>query len=613
MSKQRESYFYKQLVPFLIGAYPNIQVQKAELLGKCALGYFNVLLTIDRLIDQKEKLNEDVAQLFGAIQLHEQVIRQLCELIGNQSSTGGLTFWSNFEVLKKKYVQTILFEKQISVAQKHLSEQNFEELAYGKSAICCAIVHGLQALCKEDAELSKIETILKHIHIAFQYLDDISDFKKDIEENQWTYPQVLLNDYLERNALEVHDINIRHKYLFLSGIAQKMVQKSVFHYEKAADLAQNIGLFDLQNYLLKERANALFYQNEINYLIEKTQLKSKKSQIFQTNNSLKDTIKNGLKYLTNNAKEGFWTDFMTSAGRGKTWISSYIGVQLAEHNLVPELLKTVLSDLSKTGSYNDSVMQDADSTTFLIGLHQAINGNIPGSLIDSWLKFQLPDGSWATYHNEAELRQALDLETDISVQGWLSGHGCVSAAAALVLSNIPNLSNQYDKTINQLVDLVQNNSLNAYWWTSDVYVQVFTLLAFCKTDCVPPTIKTKLLESIIALQNPDGFWRNPSDGEASPFYTALGLKAMVAYQAKNHRIKIENTIRWLQNHQTTDGSWKTSRILRIPATDVLHPTLVKHWRNSSFGVNALSDDHNRVFTTSTVVNALADYQKFIQQ
>lgn len=613
MSKQRESYFYKQLVPFLIGAYPNIQVQKAELLGKCALGYFNVLLTIDRLIDQKEKLNEDAAQLFGAIQLHEQVIRQLCDLVGSESSIAGLTFWSNFEELKKKYVQTVLFEKQISIAQKHLSEQNFEELAYGKSAICCAIVHGLQALCKEEAELSKIETILKHIHIAFQYLDDISDFKKDIEENQWTYPQVLLKDYFERNALEVHDINIRHKHLFLSGIAQQMVQKSVTHYEKATDLAQSLGLLDLKNYLLKERDNALFYQNEINFLIEKTQLKAQKSQVVQPNDSLKDAINNGLKYLINNAKEGFWTDFMTSAGRGKTWISGYVGVQLAEHNFMPELLKIVLSTISKIGSYNDSVMQDADSTTFLVGLHQAINGNIPGSLIDSWLKFQLSDGSWATYRNEAELRQVLDLEKDISVQGWLSGHACVSAAAALVLSNIPTLSNQYDRTINQLISLVQNDRLNAYWWTSDVYVQVFTLLAFCKGDYVIPTIKTKLLESIIAMQNPDGFWTNPSDGEASAFYTALGLKAMVVYQAENHKIKIENTVRWLQNHQTTDGSWKTSRILRIPATDVLHPTVVKHWRNSSFGVNALSDDYNRVFTTSTVVNALTDYQKLIQQ
>lgn len=613
MSKQRESYFYKQLVPFLIGAYPNIQAKKAESLGKCALGYFNVLLTIDRLIDQKEKLGEDAAQLFGAIQLHEQVIRQLCELVGNQSTSSGLLFWENFEELKKKYVQTVLLEKQISVTQKYVSEQSFEELAFGKSAICCAIVHGLQALCEKEVELSKIETILKHIHIAFQYLDDISDFKKDIEENQWTYPQVLLRAYFERNALEVPDINTRHKYLFLSGIAHQMVQKSVAHYEKAADLAQNLGLKDLQNYLLKERENALFYLNEVNYLIEKTQLKAQKSQVVQPNNSLKDTIDNGLKYLAYNAKEGFWTDFMTSAGRGKTWISGYVGVQLAEHNFMPELLKIVLSNISKTGSYNDSVMQDADSTTFLVGLHQAINGNIPGTLIDSWLKFQISDGSWATYRNEAELRQVLDLETDISVQGWLSGHPCVSAAAALVLANVPNLRSQYDKTVSQLVDLVQNNRLRTYWWTSDVYVQVFTLLAFCKADSVTPTIKAQLLESIIVQQNPAGFWKNPNDNEASAFYTALGLKALIAYQAENHSVEIENTVRWLQNHQTTDGSWKTSRILRIPATDVLSPALVKHWRNSSFGVNALSDDHNRVFTTATIVSALADYQKYRQQ
>lgn len=45
MSKQRENYFYKQLVPFLVGAYPSISAAKAQALGICAFDYFSVLLT----------------------------------------------------------------------------------------------------------------------------------------------------------------------------------------------------------------------------------------------------------------------------------------------------------------------------------------------------------------------------------------------------------------------------------------------------------------------------------------------------------------------------------------------------------------------------------------
>lgn len=62
------------------------------------------------------------------------------------------------------------------------------------------------------------------------------------------------------------------------------------------------------------------------------------------------------------------------------------------------------------------------------------------------------------------------------------------------------------------------------------------------------------------------------------------------------------------NQQTTDGSWQTTKILAIPATDVEDISKVVRWRKSSFGVNTIVDDHNRVFTTVTVLNALWDYK-----
>jgi hypothetical protein len=608
VSRQRENYFYKQLVPFLVQAYPGIQHQKAEDLGSCAFGYFKVLLIVDNLIDSKEYIGHQSKILFEAIELHEQVIRQLCRLIDAQSPEVSDEFWTCFERLKKHYVQTVLSEKQFSDTQENFTEQSFEALAYGKSAICAAIVHGLQALCPNKVDVPKIEKILEHIHIAFQYLDDISDFKKDIEEAQWTYPQVLLRSYFEQNSLSITDASIQHKYLFLSGIAQDLVQKAVWHYEQAAALAHDLTLTELKQYLEKQREAALFYQNEITYLIEKTKQKSTKSETFQPNQNLNLTVNAGIKYLAQNAEEGFWTDFMTSAGRGKTWISGYVGWQLAQHGFETPLLKKVLLNLSNTGAYNEQVLQDADSTTFLVGFHQMLHGAVPSSLVENWLKFQNQDGSWATYRDEAELRKTLDLDVEIGVQGWLSGHPCVSAAAALVLSQMPDRADAYQKTIDYLIDSAQNGSLTSYWWTSDVYTQAFTLLALCKENG-HLKVKNQLCEALIGQQMNGGFWINPADSLPNAFYTALALKALLAHEPENQKPEIESAVKWLKEHQTTDGSWQTGRILRIPATDIRNPAAVTNWRNSSFGVNALSDDYNRVFTTSTVVSSLIMYQR----
>lgn len=85
----------------------------------------------------------------------------------------------------------------------------------------------------------------------------------------------------------------------------------------------------------------------------------------------------------------------------------------------------------------------------------------------------------------------------------------------------------------------------------------------------------------------------------------MALKALIIFDKDRFVYQIEKGISWLLSHQTLDGSWQTNRILQIPATNIEDPKEVKTWRNSSFGVNCLSDDFNRNFTTSTVINCLA--------
>jgi hypothetical protein len=190
------------------------------------------------------------------------------------------------------------------------------------------------------------------------------------------------------------------------------------------------------------------------------------------------------------------------------------------------------------------------------------------------------------------------------VEGWTNSHACVTAAAAYILSSIPSLRLDYEITCLQLAGLLKNkNRWSSYWWTSDVYATSFAIQALTchqefKVLCEAPA------QWLAKEQDSRGYWPNPMTGESSAFYTALAVKALLMYDASSFEESISQGVKWLLTNQTQDGSWQTNRILRIPATDVINPSTVTHWRKSSFGVNCLVDDHNRLFTTSTVVNAL---------
>jgi prenyltransferase beta subunit len=176
-----------------------------------------------------------------------------------------------------------------------------------------------------------------------------------------------------------------------------------------------------------------------------------------------------------------------------------------------------------------------------------------------------------------------------------------------VLAKIPSLRLDYEISCLHLATLLANkNRWTSYWWTSDIYATAFAMQALShhpdfKSICEAPALW------LIGEQHSSGYWPNPTTNESNAFYTALAIKSLITYDATSFQDSISKGVEWLLAHQTEDGSWQTNRILRIPATDVMDPSTITHWRKSSFGVNCYVDDHNRVFTTSTVLNALHHY------
>jgi hypothetical protein len=604
----REHRFYIELIHMLSGLYKDLDKGRVELLSDASYKYFTFLLSLDAFIDNTESKSRQLETFLYALKDLEVSIRELSSLY----PAGDSTFWNTFDASKEQYFKTLMYEKGISKEKPDIDEALFLKLAVGKSVMCHNAVYSLQELARNNDYEKHLIKCINEIHIAFQYLDDIDDFKKDIQEEQWTYPQSQVRGFLIEKSIAVDNPTDLYKYLFISGIAEQNIHKAMAHYGQAIHIAEGLNLQSLVKYINEQIKNTEFYLSEIHYLFEKTRVKSGKSNQTVSENTVKQAIDTALEYVKINQNEDFsWSDFMTSAGAGKAWITGYIGMQLAEYFKedlsVKNAVKAITQNPEKFLSYNHSIFQDGDSTSFIIGLLSCY-GIENSSLYHKWETFLTSGGGWLTYNQEEPLRKRLDLAEDIPVTAWFHPQNCVTAAAAyiLVAKNDPKLKNTLDflkKAVNK------NGYWDSYWWTSPVYATAYAVLATLKRDTA---LAGKGAAFLATSQHNDGNWINPFTDKPNAFYTALALKALLVYDAKHYSSAIEKGINWLLKNQTTDGSWQTDRILQIPATNVPNPTTVRHWRSSSFGVNCVTDDHNRVFSTATVLNCLCTYKAQVQ-
>jgi len=613
-SMLRGHVLYANLVHYLLPLYPGIKIEEARKLSLSGYLYFRFLLLIDSYIDtttavEKNADNRALLKLAVAFEFHEESIKGLSQLLGNNNK-----FWTYFQKVKNQYYHTVLLEKTLSKTRPPFTEETFLSLAAGKSAICNATIYALESLGQTDIHTNVLLECLRHIHIGLQYQDDIDDFKKDINEQQWTYPQHLVHVYIRENNITLSDTTQLHKYLYISGIASSLMDKAVYHLEKSIEITKSLQLAELSTLLEKRKSIFTTYQHEISLLLEKTVMKMQKENLFIENQTIPTAIEQGVAYLTANMNENKgWSDFLTSAGFGRSWITAYIGLQLAEHEFCGNILKAALDELNNraANAFNDEMIIDGDSTTFMIGFQKKIKNSVQDEQWREWLTFMNQDGGCVTYRmcDGRSLIDKLQLE-GISVDGWTTDKFCVTAAAAYVLSFVGESEVIYDKSCEYLINNVSpNGSWSSYWWTSDIYATSFSIMALSARIKFRHHAE-KAVTWLVKRQRADGYWVSDIDNSpASPFYTALSLKALMLFDHEANRKNILKGVTWLLRNQITDGSWMSSKSLRIPATDIDDPKKIKNWRVSSFGVNCVVDDHNRVFTTATVVNTLALFSK----
>jgi hypothetical protein len=242
--------FYQEY-PKLFNSYYNIDAEKLSVLSKAGYYYYHSILSLDSLMDDGEF--KEIPQI---LTLQEESIKLLTSIYGVDSS-----FWSSWDKRKKEYFEAVKIEK--SLAQKNQVDfEIYEDLADKKSAFGKVAIDSLFTLDKKQNKEIYKKLLLSHKYfsIGFQLYDDVKDFKEDFEKKQFNFAI-----YRLKNAIDFHqykeDVSTLNKLLFIKGIGQEILAKSIEQFEKAISILNTLKVQSKWLETVEEMKNTI-----VNYL-----------------------------------------------------------------------------------------------------------------------------------------------------------------------------------------------------------------------------------------------------------------------------------------------------------------------------------------------------------
>ena len=573
--------------------------------------YFSFVLFFDKVKDKQFDalpLDEDTRNTYiqdYIFKVHEYVFKTLAHLFSAESG-----FWDAFEKLR------FLF---LCAKEKTVTDDNLIKTLLNKSNLSEAYIHAFNYLVKGKDERERCSEVLKsfseamrYFHIAFQLFDDYNDLREDISNGQLNY--YLFKGRAIRKSYQNDEKFI--KALYVSGIIPKgleIVKKNALLAEKTF---RNMGMDIHANWSRSLYEKALNIDHYVYALLCKArQIAAYSSEIANQDLPINEKMRLSIQFLMSQMKDDSWEDFLTNAGFGKNWVTGYILTQIAEGERNGELQEVFKKLIGSGGRYNEYLVEDADSTNFLVKAMTFFGEKPTKEIIDRWCHFRKPDGGFSTYYKN-DIKRAMKMDASADFTGWFSPQCCVTAVSCWAASsyrNIPEVAHIYEASKAFLLSHQQSEgNWKSYWWSSDIYATAFSILALMDDQEVDKCVFNQALQYLIKTQHNEGYW----DGfhEPSTFFTALAINVLIQLHIRkifgSLDSFIEKGMTWLRKNQYEDGSWKTARILRIPFPEELYPENVQDWRRTSFGLNCVVDDHKRVFTTATVYQTLKNYAKY---
>ncbi len=295
MKKIKNSPKYYEHYPLLFHKYFNkIEKETVDLLSKAGYSYYNSILFLDELIDDKKFSN-----LFTALSLQEETIKILSSIYGLDSP-----FWDLWQLRKKEYFQAIQIEKTLS--KDNFTFEKYEDLADKKSAFGKIAIDSLYSLYDKNDTIN-YETLLlshKYFSVGFQLYDDVTDFKEDFNKNQFNIAVYELGKVIDFEKYN-NCVETLNKLLFIKGVGQKILKKSSMYFEKSEDVLQKLNIKSLWGETIFQMKQTLkgYLDTTNGYLyvlqtkINLSKQEQNKKYFFEYNHISDSVIKKGIDFI----------------------------------------------------------------------------------------------------------------------------------------------------------------------------------------------------------------------------------------------------------------------------------------------------------------------------
>lgn len=311
--------------------------------------------------------------------------------------------------------------------------------------------------------------------------------------------------------------------------------------------------------------------------------------------TITEAIGAGVEYLMGKRHAGYWHDFTLAPGNSDEWVTGYVGTRL--HPITgtsPELLESWEALRARAQwrgvgwAYNGYVPQDADSTTWVLRFAAAlgISDDVTHQARESLEDFRHENGMLGTYGPTEAIRAFIGATDVRSFAGWTAAHACVTGAAAGLAGMVPR---------NTLLDCQgPDGRWHSYWWEEDAFATALVV------ESLPDR----------AARDRAGRWvveqLNSLSGKNSFSIANLIHAACSAGFATDPRVTAAAA--HLADSGLPDGSWLSGARMRVPDPADQDPDSNRTWIEGGRIERAVVSDKRRIFTTVTVVHALAALQ-----
>jgi hypothetical protein len=625
--------------PFLFSdAFPSIKLSQLRHLSVAALFLLHHVLLTDDAVDEGGADAWRAVMAGSAFQL--RAWQSLCAAFGKRPCA-----WPDLLKHHDEYSIAVAMEclHHRSSPEPYAPEDLIRVVA-GRCAVAKIIPSAMCAIAGQPHLDPLFGRSQDHYWLAESLLDDMLDWKRDLETSRYSY---LLTRAMEDLGGPAHlnalgrdaCLQAIGKHLYGSGFLDEYLQEIVEHFGKAKDAAQSAGSRRWLAYLDKAQAEAYARQARLRREIRSLGLEQLNRR-YSLGRCREDRVstdegepfaptvlecaRRGADFLLRNyhSQTGF-PDFMTEHGCPNVWVSAHAGCAL-------QLWRSVLHSAgeavpAETGEALDGLRRlllrsrqgpgwpashgmpnDADTTAwalrFLLGF-QSTKPALVGAAAEHLCEYQRADGGFSRFLPEVAGR---------GFRAWAASHADVTAVAmeTLAAARIPGARAAIECAAAYLRAGRSRTLWRAYWFEGAAYAAFHSVSALVAGGFGPDAAeRSRIGELIVERQSPDGHWGEGTRGRSASFETALAVRALLRLGVgRAHHTAVVRGLRWLLLYQLRDGSWGSDPVLRLPPGGVTDPWNSSDWRiDDPLGFGVLLRDHRRFFTTSMVLPAILDF------